>query len=348
MKKTYRVGIVGATGAVGQELIRLLVARSFPASEVRLLASARSAGKTVQVGDKTVVVQEAKPGAFEGLDVAFFAAGGSVTRALAGDAVKAGCLVIDKSSALRMQSDVPLVIPEINPHELLRHKGIIANPNCSTAVTLMGLWPLHQLFGAKRVIIATYQSVSGTGAEAVKELDTQVRALVAGQPIEKKVYPYQIAFNCIPQVDSFGSDGYTGEETKMMQESRKIMGLPDLKVSATCVRVPVVQAHSIAVSAEFERPVDLAQARAAVAAFPGAELVDEPAQKRYPTPLDFTRTAKCGVGRLRIDTAFENGLSFWVSGDNLWKGAALNAIQNAEWLAERDALGAKAPALAAV
>lgn len=342
MKKTYKLGIVGATGAVGQELIRLLVARSFPADEVRLLASSRSVGKSIAFGNKKLPVMEAKPGAFAGLDVAFFAAGGSVTRALAGDAVKSGCLVIDKSSALRMNLDVPLVIPEINPQELLRNKGIIANPNCSTAVALMGLWPLHQAFGATRVIIATYQSVSGTGAEAVKELDAQVRAFVGGTPIEKKIYPYQIAFNCIPQVDSFGADGYTGEETKMMQESRKIMGLPHLKVSATCVRVPVVQAHSIAISAEFERPVDLERARAAVAAFPGAELVDDPAQKRYPTPLDFTRTVKCGVGRLRVDTAFENGLSFWVSGDNLWKGAALNAIQNAEWLIAHDALGVPA------
>lgn len=346
MKKAYKVGIVGATGAVGQELIRLLVARSFPTSEVRLLASARSAGKTVTVGDQTVEVQEAKPGAFAGLDLAFFAAGGSVTRALAADAVKSGCLVIDKSSALRMDADVPLVIPEINPQELRRHKGIIANPNCSTAVMLMGLWPLHELFGVRRVIIATYQSVSGSGAEAVRELDSQVRAFVAGRPVEHKIYPYPIAFNCIPQVDSFGADGYTGEETKMMQESRKIMGLPQLKVSATCVRVPVMQAHSIAVSAEFERPVDLARARAAVAAFPGAELVDDPAQKRYPTPLDFTRTIKCGVGRLRVDTAYDNGLSFWVSGDNLWKGAALNALQNAEWLAAHDALGAPAAAVA--
>jgi aspartate-semialdehyde dehydrogenase len=347
MKKTYQVGIVGATGAVGQELIRLLVARSFPASDVRLLASARSVGKTVAFGGKTLTVQEAKPGAFAGLDVAFFAAGGPVTRALAPDAVKAGCVVIDKSSALRMEPDVPLVIPEINPQELRRHKGIIANPNCSTAVMLMGLWPLHQAFGVKRVIIATYQSVSGTGTEAVKELDAQVRAHVAGQPVEKKVYPYQIAFNCIPQVDSFGADGYTGEETKMMQESRKIMGLPNLKVSATCVRVPVVQAHSIAVSAEFEGPVDLAKARAAIAAFAGAELVDDPAKTRYPTPLDFTRKVKCGVGRLRVDTAFENGLSFWVSGDNLWKGAALNAIQNAEWMIANDVLGVPA-ALASV
>ncbi|MGH8017117.1 MAG: aspartate-semialdehyde dehydrogenase [Opitutaceae bacterium] len=346
MSKTLKVGIVGATGAVGQELIRLLVERSFPIAEWRLLASARSAGKTIEVaGTKTTVV-EAKPGAFEGLDLAFFAAGGSVTRALAADAVNSGCTVIDKSSALRMEPDVPLVIPEINPEKLSGHKGIIANPNCSTAVALMGLWPLHQAFGAKRVIIATYQSVSGAGAEGVRELEAQVRAIVGGQPVETKVFPYQIAFNCIPQVDSFNGNGYTGEETKMMQESRKIMGLPDLKVSATCVRVPVVQAHSIAISAEFERPVDVARAREAVAGFAGAELVDEPARRRYPTPLDFTRKVKCGVGRLRIDTAFDNGLSFWVSGDNLWKGAALNAVQNAEWLVAHDAVEAcEQPAL---
>jgi len=253
-----------------------------------------------------------------------------VTKALAPDAVKAGCLVIDKSSFYRMDPAVPLVIPEINPQDLRKHQGIIANPNCSTAVTLMGLWPLHVKFGLKRYVVATYQSVSGTGAEAIRELDAQVQASVAGQPLVKKVYPYQIAYNLIPQVDTFGSDGYTGEETKMMLESRKIMGLPQLKVSATCVRVPVVRAHSMAVNAEFERPVSVAEARAAVAAFPGAELVDDPATRKYPTPLDFTRQVKCGVGRIRLDTAFDNGLAFWVSGDNLWKGAALNAIQNAE------------------
>jgi len=341
--KNLKVGIVGATGAVGQELIRLLIARSFPIGELRLLASARSAGKSVEVDGKKTTIAEAKPGAFEGLDLAFFAAGGSVTRALAQDAVNSGCTVIDKSSALRMDPEVPLVIPEINPEELRRHKGIIANPNCSTAVALMGLWPLHVAFGVKRVIFSTYQSVSGTGAEAVRELDGQVRALVAGNPVTKQVYPYQIAFNCIPQVDSFGPDGYTGEETKMMLESRKIMALPDLKVSATCVRVPVVQAHSISVSAEFEQKVDLAKARAAVAAFAGAELVDNPARRAYPTPLDFTRKVKCGVGRLRVDSAFDNGLSFWVSGDNLWKGAALNAIQNAEWMLANDALAPCVP-----
>ncbi|HLP01554.1 MAG TPA: aspartate-semialdehyde dehydrogenase [Opitutaceae bacterium] len=338
MKKAYNVGIVGATGAVGQELIRLLEMRGFPVGEIRLLASARSAGKTVELFGKKVVVQEAKNGAFAGLDLCFFAAGGSVTRAFAKDAVASGCVVIDKSSALRMEPDIPLVVPEINADQLARHKGIIANPNCSTAVTLMGLWPLHQLFTAKRVIISTFQSVSGTGAEAIRELASQVKALQTGAPIVKKVYPYQIAFNCIPQVDTFGPDLYTGEENKMMLESRKIMGLPELRVSATCVRVPVVQAHSISVSAEFEKPVDVVQARAAVAAFPGAELVDDPANRLYPTPLDFTRKVKCGVGRIRKDTAFDNGLSFWVSGDNLWKGAALNAIQVAETLIARDLL----------
>jgi aspartate-semialdehyde dehydrogenase len=329
-KNNYVVGIVGATGAVGQELVRLLHERKFPAARVRLFASARSAGRIMERFGQKLTVEEAKPGAFAGVDVAFFAAGGPVTRALAADAVKDGCLVIDKSSALRMDPQVPLVIPEINPQQLRGHRGLIANPNCSTAVMLMGLWPLHQKFGVKRIIVSTYQSVSGTGAEAVRELEDQVQAYAHGRPIAKKIYPYQIAFNCIPQVDSFDANGYTGEETKMAQESRKIMGLPDLKVSATCVRVPVVRAHSISVSAEFERPVNLAEARAAVAAFSGAELVDEPAAKKYPTPLDFAEKVKCGVGRLRVDTAFENGLSFWVSGDNLWKGAALNAVQNAE------------------
>jgi aspartate-semialdehyde dehydrogenase len=237
------------------------------------------------------------------------------------------------------------VIPEINPQDLRRHQGIIANPNCSTAVTLMGLWPLHQAFGLKRYFASTYQSVSGTGAEAVRELEAQVQAHAKGEPLVHKVYPYQIAFNALPQVDTFGPNGYTGEETKMMLESRKIMGLPNLKVSATCVRVPVVRAHSIAVSAEFERPVSVEAARAAIAAFPGAQLVDDPAHSQYPTPLDFAEKVKCGVGRIRIDTALDNGLSFWVAGDNLWKGAALNALQNAELMIREGLLKPKAAAV---
>ncbi len=338
---SINVGIVGATGAVGQELLALLHDRNFPMASLRLFASARSAGKVVEYAGKKFTVEEAKLGAFAGVDVAFFAAGGSVTRALAPDAVKSGCLVIDKSSHYRMDPDVPLVIPEINPEGLRTHKGIIANPNCSTAVTLMALWPLHKAFGLKRYFASTYQSVSGTGAEAVRELEDQIQSYVKGAPLAKKVYPYQIAFNVIPQVDSFGPNGYTGEETKMMLESRKIMGLPDLKVSSTTVRVPVVRAHSVSVNAEFERPVSVEAAKAAIAAFSGAELVDDPAARLYPTPLDFSRKVKCGVGRIRIDTALDNGLALWVSGDNLWKGAALNAVQNAELMVREGLLRRK-------
>ncbi len=327
---SINVGIVGATGAVGQELLQLLHDRKFPLASLRLFASARSAGKVIEHAGRKYSVEEAKPGVFANVDVAFFAAGGSATRALAPDAVKAGCLVIDKSSHYRMDPAVPLVIPEINPEQLRNHKGIIANPNCSTAVTLMALWPLHRAFGLKRYFAATYQSVSGTGAEAIRELEDQIQSHVRGTPVTRKVYAHQIALNLIPQVDSFGPNGYTGEETKMMLESRKIMGLPDLKVSTTTVRVPVVRAHSVAVNAEFERPVSVEAARAAIAAFEGAELVDDPSKQLYPTPLDFSRKVKCGVGRIRVDTAFDNGLALWVSGDNLWKGAALNAIQNAE------------------
>jgi aspartate-semialdehyde dehydrogenase len=349
MDKTasFTVGIVGATGAVGQELLRLLEDRSFPISELRLFASARSVGKTVLFKGCTLTVEEAKPGVFGSVDVAFFAAGGTVTRALAQDAVKAGCLVIDKSSALRMDPDVPLVIPEINPEALRNHKGIIANPNCSTAVALMGVWPLHRKFGLRRLILATYQSVTGAGTEGVRELEAQVLAHTKGAEMTRKVFPRQIAFNVIPQVDTFGPNGYTGEETKMMQESRKIMGLPDLPVSATCVRVPVVRAHSVAVNAEFERPVSVAEAREAVAAFSGAQLVDDPSRGEYPTPLEFSGKVKCGVGRIRVDTALPNGLAFWVTGDNLWKGAALNAVQVAELMVREGLLRPKT-ALAAV
>ena len=286
-------------------------------------------------------MQEARPEAFDGLDIAFFAVDSVIAKALAPEAVKRGCLVLDKSSAFRMAADVPLVVPEINLAAARTHRGIIASPNCSTAVALMGLYPLHQAFGMNRVIFSTYQSVSGTGADAIDELEAQVHAHVQSEPMPRSVYPHQIAFNVIPQVDSFGTDGYTGEETKMREESRKILGLPELKVSATCVRVPVVRAHSVAISAEFERPVDLATARQVIADFSGAELVDDPVGSLYPTPLDFSRKEKCGVGRVRLDTALDNGLSLWVSGDNLWNGAALNSIQIAEAMI-RDGLSLRA------
>jgi len=338
MKKNYKVGIVGATGAVGQELIRLLDDRKFPVSELRLMASARSAGKTCTFRGTDLKIVEAGPEAFDGLDIAIFSAGASTSHALADEAVRRGCVVIDNSSAFRMDDNVPLVLPEINGDKLREHRGIIANPNCSTAVALMGLAPLHELFGLKRFFASTYQSVSGTGAAAMRELDTQVRAYGSGEPCQPEVYPHPIAFNVLPHVDVFLDDGYTKEEMKMLHESRKILGHPNLRASTTCVRVPVMRCHSVAIAAEFERPVDVAAARAAISNFPGAELVDEPAANRYPLPLDFVGREKCGVGRIRRDAAFDNGLSLWVVGDQLWKGAALNAIQIAEWLVEHDAL----------
>jgi aspartate-semialdehyde dehydrogenase len=336
--KSYRVGIVGATGAVGQELIRLLHERRFPLRELVLLASARSAGKKVNWGGKEWTVRETSPESFAGLDVAIFSAGGGTSEKLAPEAVKRGCLVIDNSSFFRMDPKVPLVIPEINAAALARHAGIIANPNCSTAIALMGLYPLHRAFGLKGFFAATYQAVSGTGAQAIQELDAEVRAWADGGSVAPSVYPHPIAFNLIPHVDKFLESGYTKEEVKMLNESRKILDLPKLRVTCTCVRVPVFRAHSIAISAEFARPVDLAKARAAIRRFPGAELCDDPAHNRYPMPLDYTGKEKSGVGRLRRDTFFKNGLSFFVSGDQLWKGAALNAVQIAETLHRRGKL----------
>lgn len=334
----YKVGIVGVTGAVGQEILSLLASRNFPVAELRPLASKRSAGKTIDFGGKKWTICEATPEAFDGLDFAIFSAGGSVSKALAPEAAKRGCIVIDNSSAFRMDPNVPLVVPEINAHALENHKGIIANPNCSTAIALMGLYPLHKAFGLKRFFASTYQAVSGTGAAAMEELKNQVVAWALGKPLEHSVYPYQIAFNVLPHVDVFLDDGYTKEEMKMLNEGRKIMELPSLVCTCTCVRVPVFRAHSISIDAEFEKPVDVETARKAIAEFSGAEVRDDPANKIYPMPLDYQNKVKCGVGRIRKNTAFENGLALWVCGDQLWKGAALNAIQIAEEMDRRNLL----------
>jgi aspartate-semialdehyde dehydrogenase len=328
----YSIGILGATGAVGQEIIRLLHERDFPMRSLRLLASARSAGKEMRYGNHSWIVEEATDEAFADLDFAIFSAGASQSLRFGPSAVARGCVVIDNSSAYRSDENVPLVVPEINPQAALLHEGILANPNCSTAIALMALYPLHQAFGLRHVIAATYQAVSGSGAEAMHELDQQVRAWAQGEEGEIKVYPHRIAFNLIPHVDAFLDNGYTKEEMKMQNEGRKILGLRELKVSCSCVRVPVFRAHSIALNAAFERPVDVAAARAAIAAFPGCELVDDPANVRYPMPKDYSEIVACGVGRIRIDTALDNGLALWVVGDQLWKGAALNAIQIAELL----------------
>ncbi|MFP4260909.1 MAG: aspartate-semialdehyde dehydrogenase [Opitutales bacterium] len=334
----YKIGILGATGAVGQELIRLLHERNFPLAELRLLASARSAGKTQTYGDQSWTIQEATPDSFEGLDACIFSAGASQSKRFGEEAAKRGCIVIDNSSAFRMDPAVPLVVPEINPDAAFGHKGIIANPNCSTIITLMGLYPLHQAFGLKSVIASTYQAVSGSGAGGIAELDQQARAWAEGGEMVKEVYPHQIAFNLLPHVDNFLEDGYTKEEMKMLNEGRKIMSLPELQVTCTCVRVPVFRAHCISVSADFERPVSVEAAREAISGFGGVELVDDPAKLKYPMPLDYSEVVNCGVGRIRKDQVFDNGLALWVTGDQVWKGAALNAIQIAELLHERGKL----------
>lgn len=330
MGKSHKVGIVGATGAVGRELILLLEQRAYPVHAMRFFASRRSAGKTLTFAGAEIEVEDVEKADFADLDVVFFSAGGDLSRRLVPVASAAGALVIDNSSAFRMDPGVPLVVPEVNPRAFLEHRGIVANPNCSTAVALMALAPLHRVFGLRRFFASTYQAVSGAGASGQAELEDQLRSWASGAPLVSRVFPRQVAFNVLPQVDAFLDDGYTKEEMKMENESRKILGLPELRVSCTCVRVPVLRAHSIALSAEFDRPVDLEIAREAIRAFPGAELEDEPTQGRYPVPLDYSGKENCGVGRLRIDHAFDNGLSLWVTGDQLWKGAALNAIQIAE------------------
>ena len=333
----YRIGILGATGAVGQELIELFVDRGFP-GELVPLASSRSAGKKVEYKGKSWTVKEATPDSFKGLDFAVFSAGASLSRDMAPIAVKAGCLVIDNSSFFRMDPSVPLVVPEINGEAALKNNGIIANPNCSTAIALMGLYPLHKEFGLKRFFASTYQAASGAGAMAMQELVDQLHAWNKGEPLKVEKFAHQIAFNVIPHIDKFLDDGYTKEEMKMQNEGRRIMSLPDLKVSCTCVRVPVMRAHSISIDAEFERPVDIEKAKAAIAKFPGAELIDNPAKNEYPMPLFYSGKFNCGVGRIRKDSAFENGLALFVSGDQLWRGAALNAILIAEYLHEHKAL----------
>jgi aspartate-semialdehyde dehydrogenase len=326
------VAVVGATGAVGIEMIKTLEKRHFPVGKLILLASARSAGKKLKFRGQEITVEEMTKDSFKGIDIALFSAGGSISKEFAPIAAKAGCVVVDNSSAFRQDENVPLVIPEINAADVKWHKGIIANPNCTTAITLMALFPLHQAFTVKRIFASSYQAVSGTGAQAIEELKRQVNEIVSGKPVTKQVYPHQIAFNVIPQVDSFLPTGYTKEEMKMENEGRKIMHHPAFRASVTCVRVPVYRSHSIAVSAEFEKPVTVEAARKVLKSAPGLDLVDEPENKKYPMPLFTSEKDNCEVGRIRMDCALDNGLCFWVSGDQLLRGAALNAVLIAEEL----------------
>lgn len=332
MNANPHVAVVGATGAVGLEMIKTLERRQFPVGRLTLLASARSVGKTLSFKGTAVPVQELTRDSFKGVDLALFSAGGSISREFAPLAAKDGCVVVDNSSAFRMDPDVPLVVPEINAADLRQHRGIIANPNCTTAITLMALYPLHVAFGCKRIFASSYQAVSGTGARAIAELERQVRQIVTGEPVTREVYPHQIAFNVLPHVDAFLPSGYTKEEMKMENEGRKIMHHPTFRASVTCVRVPVYRAHSVAVSAEFERPVSVESAREVLRKAPGLDVIDDPARCEYPLPLYQAGKDNCAVGRLRRDCALDNGLCFWVSGDQLLKGAALNAVQIAEEL----------------
>jgi aspartate-semialdehyde dehydrogenase len=330
MGANRKVAIVGASGAVGVELLRVMERREFPLGELKLLASARSAGRKLNFRGEDVPIQELTRDAFKGVDVALFSAGSSISREFASAAVDAGAVVVDNSSAFRMDADVPLVVPEINGADVRTHRGIIANPNCTTAIALMGLYPLHLEFGVTRVFASSYQAVSGSGARAIEELRVQIEASTRGEAPQPEVYPHPIVSNVIPHIDTFTDNGYTKEEMKMQNEGRRIMHHPEFRASVTCVRVPVYRAHSVAISAEFERPVDIETARAALSKFAGLRLVDDPAANVYPMPFRVAGRDDCEVGRLRLDCASPNGLCFWVCGDQLLKGAALNAVQIAE------------------
>ena len=333
MREDLHIAIAGATGAVGLEMLKTLEKRNFPVGSLTPLASARSAGKTLPFRGQEMLVQELTGDSFVGVDIALFSAGSAISKEFAPLAVDAGAVVVDNSSAFRMDDSVPLVVPEINTADVASHKGIISNPNCSTIVTVMALYPLHQAFGVKRMFASTYQAVSGSGAMGIAELKRQVGEINEGREVTREVYPHQIAFNVLPHVDVFLENGYTKEEMKMVHESRKIMGLPGFQASVTCVRVPVYRAHSIAVSAEFEKPVSVEHARETITAAPGIDLNDDIAGNGYPLPLELAGRDNCQVGRIRKDCAMENGLSFWVAGDQLLKGAALNAVQIAEEVA---------------
>lgn len=326
------VAVVGATGAAGQTTLRILEERKFPVRELRAYASERSVGKTVTFAGEALRVDRVTADAFRGVDVAFFSAGSAQSREFAPLAVRAGAVVVDKSSAFRMDPAVPLVVPEINPHAASGHHGIVASPNCTTVVTIMPLAPLHRAARLRRVVATSYQAVSGAGVNGVEELRQQVMAWARGEPIVPRYFPHRIAFNLIPHIDSFGEGGYTGEEWKLINEVRKILEAPDLRIAPTTVRVPVFTAHSVSVNVETEAKVTAPDARRLFERFPGLRVWDDPAESRYPMPVTVEGQDDCVVGRIREDVSHERALSFWVVGDQLRKGAATNAVQIAELL----------------
>lgn len=332
------VAVVGATGVVGRTMIQVLAERGFPIGELRLLASGRSAGRSVSAAGRTIEVEEAVPEAFDGVDIALFSAGGAVSKLLAPAAAARGATVIDNSSTWRMDPTVPLVVSQVNPDDLEWHEGIVANPNCSTMQLAPVLMGLRDSVGIERVIVDTYQSVSGTGGDALAELESQIRAHVAGEPKSASVYPHPIAFNALPEIDVFLDNGYTKEEWKVVTENRKILHLPDLRVSCTAVRVPVFVSHSEAVHVETTRPVSPDEARSLFAAVPGVVVQDDPSSHDYPLASRAAGRDEIFVGRVRRDPSVEGGrgLAFWVVSDNLRKGAATNAVEIAEVLVARD------------
>ena len=332
------LAVVGATGAVGSELLGILEQRHPGLTRIKALASSRSAGKRLPIGGRELVVEEASERSFDGVDIAFIAVSGEISRRLGPAAVAAGAVVIDDSSAFRMREDVPLVVPEVNGADVEWHRGIISIPNCSTTPLVMAAHPLHRVNPIVRIIADTYQSVSGAGGAPMAELREQSRDLLEGKEARPKAIEQQIAFNVIPRIDRFLDDGYTWEEQKMRQETAKIMHAPEIRVSATCVRVPVYVTHCVAVHLEFQRPMSPEEARELLDAMPGVKVLDDPAQSAYPMPWDVTGTDDVFVGRIRRDSSHENGLAMWIAADNLRKGAALNSIQIAEELASRGCL----------
>jgi len=334
--KGYKIAIVGATGLVGQEFIKVLEQRNFPMTSVRLLASDRSAGKKLFVNHQEVEVEETLPESFQETDIALFSAGAEISRYFSPIAAQSGAVVIDNSSAFRMDSAVPLVVPEVNPKDIKKHNGIIANPNCSTIQMVVALYPLHKINPIKRIIVDTYQAVSGTGSAAVEELTVQARQVIEGQTTIPHVYPHQIAFNVLPEIDVFLDNGYTKEEWKLVEETKKIMHANDIAISATCVRAPVFTGHSLAVHIELSHSMSPDEARRILAQAPGVRVLDDPAVSLYPQPWSLAGTDEVFVGRIRRDASHPYGLVMWIVADNLRKGAALNAIQIAEEMIKRE------------
>ena len=340
-QKLYNVAVVGATGAVGEQIIKILETRNFPINNVKFLSSARSAGKKLTFKGQEYVLEEAKPESFDGVEIALFSAGGDVSKVLAPEAAKRGAVCIDNTSAFRMDPNTPLVVPEVNPEQIKEHNGIIANPNCSTIQMVAALKPLHDRYTIKRIIVSTYQAVSGAGARAIQETLRQTRAVLDEQEVNPDVLPvgglpvkHQIAFNAIPQIDKFTENGYTYEEMKMTNETKKIMGDDSIEVSATCVRIPVIYGHSESVYVEFEQQFDVEEVKSLLADAPGVTLVDDPANQQYPLATDAAGKPDVFVGRIRRDITSEKGLNMWIVSDNLLKGAAWNAVQIAEYIAK--------------